>query len=134
MLECAAVSDYELQVSLSEALCRLTPRKQRDHRAHQWFSSCDIGAAFCDIIDKDFEVVSGQPVTGPALKPSDPSCPSLRTVAGSSTLSTVSMVTKEGGLCFFTHVEPRDVGLIAAFCLPGFTPSPAGPPFWAPPR
>ncbi|XP_056869338.1 synaptonemal complex protein 2-like [Takifugu flavidus] len=50
------VGDYELQVSLSEALCRLTPRKQRDHRARRWFSSGDISAAFCDITDKDFEV------------------------------------------------------------------------------
>ncbi|XP_051240912.1 synaptonemal complex protein 2-like isoform X14 [Dicentrarchus labrax] len=48
--------DYELQVSLSEALCRLTPRKDREQRANQWFSSCDISTAFCDIRDGDFEV------------------------------------------------------------------------------
>ncbi|KAM6971550.1 synaptonemal complex protein 2-like [Tautogolabrus adspersus] len=48
--------DYELQVSLSEALCRLTPRKDREQRANQWFSSRDISSAFCDIRDGDFEV------------------------------------------------------------------------------
>ncbi|KAM8822539.1 synaptonemal complex protein 2-like isoform 2-T2 [Spinachia spinachia] len=48
--------DYELQVSLSEALCRLTPRRDREHRANQWFSSHDISSAFCDIKDADFEV------------------------------------------------------------------------------
>ncbi|CAK6982997.1 synaptonemal complex protein 2-like isoform X3, partial [Scomber scombrus] len=51
-----AVGDYELQVSLSEALCRLTPRKERQQRANHWFSSCDISNAFCDIRDGDFEV------------------------------------------------------------------------------
>ncbi|TMS01199.1 Synaptonemal complex protein 2-like [Larimichthys crocea] len=51
------VGDYELQVSLSEALCRLTPRKDREQRANQWFSSHDISSAFCDIRDKDFEVL-----------------------------------------------------------------------------
>ncbi|XP_035854087.1 synaptonemal complex protein 2-like isoform X2 [Sander lucioperca] len=50
------VGDYELQVSLSEALCRLTPRKEREHRANQWFSCRDISRAFCDIRDVDFEV------------------------------------------------------------------------------
>lgn len=47
-----------MQVSLSEALCRLTPRKERLLRANQWFSSRDISKAFCDIRDRDFEVVS----------------------------------------------------------------------------
>ncbi|XP_070784622.1 synaptonemal complex protein 2-like [Enoplosus armatus] len=50
------VGDYELQVSLSEALCRLTPRKDREQRANQWFSSRDISSAFCNIRDGDFEV------------------------------------------------------------------------------
>ncbi|XP_041824117.1 synaptonemal complex protein 2-like isoform X2 [Melanotaenia boesemani] len=49
------VGDYELQVSLSEALCRLTPRRDRKQRANQWFSSHDISNAFCDIRDADFE-------------------------------------------------------------------------------
>lgn len=51
-------TDYELQVSLAEALCRLTPRKEREQRANRWFSSCDISRAFCDITDRDFEVVT----------------------------------------------------------------------------
>ncbi|XP_055363670.1 synaptonemal complex protein 2-like isoform X2 [Betta splendens] len=50
------VGDYELQVSLSEALCRLTPRKDREQRASQWFSNRDISRAFCEIRDGDFEV------------------------------------------------------------------------------
>ncbi|XP_013889633.1 synaptonemal complex protein 2-like isoform X2 [Austrofundulus limnaeus] len=50
------VGDYELQVSLSEALCRLTPRRNREQRANQWFPSQDISAAFCKIRDADFEV------------------------------------------------------------------------------
>ncbi|XP_029979113.1 synaptonemal complex protein 2-like isoform X2 [Sphaeramia orbicularis] len=53
---CAAVSDYELQVSLSETLCRLTPKKDRRVRANQWFSSADVGHAFSTIRNGDFEV------------------------------------------------------------------------------
>lgn len=58
LLAVSSSSDYELQVSLAEALCRLTPRKDREQRADQWFSSCDISRAFCDITDRDFEVVT----------------------------------------------------------------------------
>ncbi|XP_061523061.1 synaptonemal complex protein 2-like [Phycodurus eques] len=54
-LEKQSEEDYEMQVSLSEALCRLTPRKERVQRANQWFC-CDIGNAFCNIKDADFEV------------------------------------------------------------------------------
>ncbi|XP_027861651.1 synaptonemal complex protein 2-like isoform X5 [Xiphophorus couchianus] len=50
------VSDYEFQVSLLEALCRLTPRREREQRANQWFDSSDIRSTFCDIRDADFEV------------------------------------------------------------------------------
>uniref|UniRef100_A0A3P9P0K6 Synaptonemal complex protein 2-like n=1 Tax=Poecilia reticulata TaxID=8081 RepID=A0A3P9P0K6_POERE len=50
------VGDYEFQVSLLEALCRLTPRREREQRANQWFDSSDIRSAFCDIRDADFEV------------------------------------------------------------------------------
>lgn len=55
---CLSVGDYRLQASLSEALCRLTTRKDRQHRANQWFSCRDISTAFCDITLRDFEVVS----------------------------------------------------------------------------
>ncbi|XP_008306323.1 synaptonemal complex protein 2-like isoform X2 [Cynoglossus semilaevis] len=51
-----SVGDYELQISLSEALCRLTPRKQRPLKANSWFFNDDISRAFCDIRDRDFEV------------------------------------------------------------------------------
>ncbi|KAK1885510.1 Synaptonemal complex protein 2-like, partial [Dissostichus eleginoides] len=37
---------YELQVSLSEALCRLTPMKERRLRANQWFPNRDISSSF----------------------------------------------------------------------------------------
>lgn len=50
------VGDYELQGSLSEALCRLTPRCDRQERAKCWFSSSDVSSAFCEIKDADFEV------------------------------------------------------------------------------
>ncbi|XP_015255094.1 PREDICTED: synaptonemal complex protein 2-like [Cyprinodon variegatus] len=50
------VGDYEFQVSLSEALCRLTPHRGREQRANQWFSDSNISSAFCDIRDSDFEV------------------------------------------------------------------------------
>ncbi|XP_023123607.2 synaptonemal complex protein 2-like isoform X2 [Amphiprion ocellaris] len=50
------VGDYELQASLSEVLCRLTPRRERQQRANQWFSNRDISDAFCDIRDAEFEV------------------------------------------------------------------------------
>ncbi|XP_035981559.1 synaptonemal complex protein 2-like isoform X2 [Fundulus heteroclitus] len=52
------VGDYEMQVSLVEVLCRLTPRRERQQRANQWFSNRNVGAAFCDIRDADFEVDS----------------------------------------------------------------------------
>lgn len=113
---CRCCWDYELQVSLSEALCRLTPRKDRRQRANHWFSSFDISNAFCNIKDGDFEVVSDSPVypytclsvwrlvtTPVCLK----ACLSLhlsvsalvslsRTADVSWTLLTVTMVTREG--------------------------------------
>ncbi|RVE59169.1 hypothetical protein OJAV_G00201700 [Oryzias javanicus] len=48
--------DYQLQVSFSEALCRLTPRRDREQKSLQWFSSCELSRAFCGIRDADFEV------------------------------------------------------------------------------
>lgn len=134
------VSDYELQVSLSEALCRLTPRKERELRAKQWFSSCDISAAFCDILDKDFEVVSDSLVSHwSACNWFSPQTLTrlicLRTVAGSSTLSTVSMATTEGGWCLFNQMKPKcQSDLLLHSFLPEFTPSPAWQHFWTPPR
>ncbi|XP_056440522.1 synaptonemal complex protein 2-like isoform X3 [Gadus chalcogrammus] len=50
------VGDYEFQVSISEALCRMTPKQDREQRAKDWFYDQDIIDAFCRIRDKDFEV------------------------------------------------------------------------------
>ncbi|CAL8319523.1 unnamed protein product [Boreogadus saida] len=50
------VGDYEFQVSISEALCRMTPAQDREQRAKDWFYDQDIIDAFCRIRDKDFEV------------------------------------------------------------------------------
>ncbi|XP_077411057.1 synaptonemal complex protein 2-like isoform X3 [Vanacampus margaritifer] len=50
------LQDYELQVSLVEALCYMTPRKDRVHRANRWFSCSDIADAFGLIKAPDFEV------------------------------------------------------------------------------
>ncbi|XP_049604872.1 synaptonemal complex protein 2-like isoform X3 [Syngnathus scovelli] len=49
------IGDYELQVSLSEALCRMTPREERAQRANEWFSCSDIAGAFSRITSADFE-------------------------------------------------------------------------------
>ncbi|XP_061122372.1 synaptonemal complex protein 2-like [Syngnathus typhle] len=49
------IGDYELQVSLSEALCRMIPREERVQRANEWFSCSDIAGAFCLITSADFE-------------------------------------------------------------------------------
>ncbi|XP_077365089.1 synaptonemal complex protein 2-like isoform X2 [Festucalex cinctus] len=50
------VGDYELQVSLAETLCHMTPRKERVQRANRWFSCSDIAEAFGLIKGSDFEV------------------------------------------------------------------------------
>ncbi|XP_057681071.1 synaptonemal complex protein 2-like isoform X3 [Corythoichthys intestinalis] len=50
------VGDYELQASLLEALCRLTPRKERMARAAAWFPRGDLAEAFCLIETCSFEV------------------------------------------------------------------------------
>ncbi|XP_024114545.1 uncharacterized protein LOC112136846 isoform X7 [Oryzias melastigma] len=48
--------DYQLQLSLSEALCRLTARRDREQKSVEWFSSHEVSRAFCDIRGADFEV------------------------------------------------------------------------------
>ncbi|KAM8822131.1 synaptonemal complex protein 2-like [Synchiropus picturatus] len=73
---------YELQVGLTEALCRLTPRKKRLQRARDWFPQPAVCAAFCDIRDGDFELVSLR--LSPAAPPFLPST-CRRTAAVSST-------------------------------------------------
>ncbi|XP_074549790.1 synaptonemal complex protein 2-like isoform X2 [Halichoeres trimaculatus] len=48
--------DYEMQVSLTEALCRLTLKKDRWQRASEWFTCSATRDVFCEIRDRDFEV------------------------------------------------------------------------------
>ncbi|ROL51088.1 Synaptonemal complex protein 2-like [Anabarilius grahami] len=49
------IGDYEMQVAISEALCRMTPKKLREDFAGKWFSFRSFASAFTSIRDKDFE-------------------------------------------------------------------------------
>ncbi|XP_068090728.1 synaptonemal complex protein 2-like [Hyperolius riggenbachi] len=49
------VGDYDVQVAISEALCRMTPRKLRENLAQLWFEDDFFAQAFLQVNDKDFE-------------------------------------------------------------------------------
>ncbi|XP_054029332.1 synaptonemal complex protein 2 [Dryobates pubescens] len=47
--------DYDLQVAITEALCRMVSQKQREELACQWFSMEFVSNAFKGIKDSEFE-------------------------------------------------------------------------------
>ncbi|XP_063779225.1 synaptonemal complex protein 2-like isoform X3 [Pseudophryne corroboree] len=52
------VGDYDVQVAMTEVLCRMATKKTRDNFATRWFEDGCIAKAFQDINEKDFETDS----------------------------------------------------------------------------
>ncbi|XP_036416517.1 synaptonemal complex protein 2-like [Colossoma macropomum] len=49
------VGDYEMQVAVSEALCRMTPKKLREELVGKWFNYRSFASTFTAIRVKEFE-------------------------------------------------------------------------------